>query len=37
MKKIYYVLSLLIIAGVILTACGGAEEKTITVGSKKLE
>jgi osmoprotectant transport system substrate-binding protein len=35
MKKIFYVLSLLIITGVILTACGGAaEEKTITVGSK---
>jgi osmoprotectant transport system substrate-binding protein len=35
MKKIFYTLSLLMIVGLMLTACGGAaEEKTITVGSK---
>ena len=35
MKKIYYVLSLLMVVGLLLTGCGGAaEEKTITVGSK---
>ncbi|MEJ2011327.1 MAG: glycine betaine ABC transporter substrate-binding protein [Anaerolineales bacterium] len=35
MKKRFAILSLLIVAGIVLAACGGAaEEKTVTVGSK---